>query len=42
MQARKLDMKVEADNHLARDFFSAKDGQGTAMGLPIRNAFWHK
>ena len=42
MQPRKLDMKVQADQDLARDFFSSKDMTGTAMGHPVRVSMWHK
>jgi elongation factor 1-gamma len=42
MRPRKMDMKNQADNDLARDFFSSKDYTGQAMGFPVQISMWHK
>jgi len=42
MRARAMDMKNQADNDLARDFFSSKDSIGTAQGMNVHTSMWHK
>ena len=41
MQPRKMNMKDDKDNAIARDFFASAVG-GTCNGMPVQISSWHK